>query len=381
MSNNTATMNSVGVDDLMLQMQIAQATLATLYILADPGTGKTSIDRQVAVQRLRKHGAEANYVYVNGSTKTAEFFGMSVPLVKNGSCDFYIAEWFRKLANMKHAHLCVDEFDKLSFRDQAPFLQLASERGIDGTRLGDGVTMSFLGNFRTNGNGSNGFSNIATNKGSVVHFRPEPHRVHQYLVAVGAHPWVTSYLLENPHRTNAFNPLNERNCTSRQWEWVSRNLSALMEISPNPSARHVVQTVATRVPDDVAQEFTIMTELQQQIVPTHEVFADPKGCRKPNTEDRGVHWLQVNTIASRAAGMKMNEKFNGLTRTQCKVAAFLYAERFAPEFLNAILPMIQSLPIDDPNYSPDKQAIPSQLMSHDILANKLRENARLIEEK
>ena len=378
--SSTHTLNSVGIDDLMLQMQIAQATLATLYILGDPGTGKTSIDRQVAVQRLRKHGAEANYVYVNGSTKTAEFFGMSVPLVKNGSCDFYIAEWFRKLANMKHAHLCVDEFDKLSFRDQAPFLQLASERGIDGTRLGDGVTLSFLGNFRTNGNGSNGFSNIATNKGSVVHFMPEPQRVWQYLVANGCHPWVTSYLLENPHRTNSFNPQSERNCTSRQWEWVSRNLQALLEINPNPSARHVVQTVATRVPDDVAQEFTIMTELQQQLVPAHEVFADPKRCRMPKSDDRGVHWLQVNTIASRAAGMKMNEKFNGMTRTQCKVAAFQYAERFAPEYLNAILPMVCMLPIDDPNYRADATSIPGALNTNKILIEKIRENARIIEE-
>jgi hypothetical protein len=213
---------TVGIDGLILQMQIAMATKSTLGILDNPGTGKTQIHKQLGLQWLRKHGApESNYIYVNAATKTAEFFGMSVPIVQNGTCDFFVAEWFRRINDLGPAIICYDEFDKLGFRDQTPFLQAITERAVDNVRLHDNVIQTVLGNFRTNGNGSQGVSNIVTNRCRTVHFRPEDNRVHAYLVAIGCHPWVTSFLLGNPNRTNDFRPDRERNCTSRQWEGVS----------------------------------------------------------------------------------------------------------------------------------------------------------------
>ena len=379
-----AVHNAVGIEDLYVQMKVSDATKSTLCVLGDPGTGKTSIRRQTALEWLRRQGApETNYIYVNAATKTAEFFGMSVPIIANNSCDFFVAEWFRRINDLGPAIICYDEFDKLGFRDQTPFLQAITERAVDNVRLHDNVVQTVLGNFRTNGNGSQGVSNIVTNRCRTVHFRPEDHRVHAYLVAIGCHPWVTSFLLGNPNRTNDFRPDRERNCTSRQWEGVSKDLYALQEMFPEPSSKHVVQTVASRVPDDVAQEFAIMTELQQVLVPFDVVMADPLNAPMPKSEDRGVHWLQVNTIASRAAGMKLKEKRNGMSRTACKTAAYQYAERFAPEFLNAIIPMITMPAIDDPVHGgKDVQMVPPQLHgdSAKILLDKLSQNRRIVEE-
>lgn len=376
---------TVGIDGLILQMQIAMATKSTLGILGNPGTGKTQIHKQLGLQWLRKHGApESNYIYVNAATKTAEFFGMSVPIVQNGTCDFFVAEWFKKLSSNGPAIVFFDELDKLSYRDQTPFLQVLSpERGVDSVKLPDNVHVAFAGNFRTNGNGVQGVSNIVCNRGRLVHFEPEPERVIEYFVGKGLHAWVIAHLVNNPHQINKFDPASDRNCTSRQWEGVSHDLSALFDIVQAPTSKQVVQTVAARLPDAVAQEFAIMTEIQSQLISFKHIMSDPKGAPMPQSQDRGVQWLQVSSVATRCASMKMDEQFEGMSRTKCRVAAFHYIQRFAPEFLQAALPQLLMVAVDDPSYTPGQQSIPLALHKegNTDLLDKIDANRRLITEE
>lgn len=362
-----STHNTVGIDSLLLQLEITRATGATLGILGDPGTGKTQIHRQHGLQWLRKqHAPESNYIYINAANKSAEFCGMSVPLVASGTCDFLVAEWFRRLIDVGPAMIFVDELDKLTARDQSPWLQLLAEKAIDNVRLPGHVHVDFAGNFRSNGNGSQGVTNIVHNRVRQVRFAPEPERVIGYFNAIKAHPWVISFLAQ---RTDLINPgfvaTQERNCSSRQWEGVSKDLYALHDVLRNPTAMQVVQTVATRIPDHIAQEFAIMTEHQSLLVPFEEVMADPRGCKMPDSGDRGVMWLQIHTIVSRAAGMRKAEKHQSaagpMGRNKCRVAAYRYAERFPPEFLQAVLPAILSPAIDDPDYTPGEQVVPIEL--------------------
>jgi len=354
------TLNTVGIADLYLQMKIADATRTTLCVMSDPGMGKTQIRRQTALEYLRSVGApECNYIYFNAGTKTAEFFGMSVPLVKNGTCDFITAEWVRKLAKAGPCVVCFDEFDKTpSYRDQMPYLQWLTEGGVDNIRL-DNCLTTVMGNFRTNGGGSAGISPIVMNRVRQVHYRPEDSAVLQYGVASGWHEWVTGYLMQNPSATNDYRADRPRNCSSRQWEGVSNDIKALFKVMPNATAREVVQTVATRVPDERAQEFGMFLQYSKDIVPFDVIVADPEGAPMPASEDRGVHWMQVNTAVSRAAGMRLKDKFNGMNRSQCITAAYRYVKRFAPEFLLATHRLMLTPAIDSKDYAPGATIFPS----------------------
>ena len=337
--------NTVSVAGLARQINISFKTNATTVVTGAPGSGKTKITAQIARNWLRQQGADPdkNYFYYNTSTKTVEWAGgIMMPDGKRG-CDQMIPSWIKRVPHT--SVIIFDEFDKLSQRDQLPFLQLLHEKAIDDYVLPKNVHIVVLANRLIDRGASSGLSTLIGNRCRTIAFAPTAQEVLDHYSRTGIHNMVYTYLHSNPNRINAYDPatVDGRNCTSRSWEAASDALKALGD---GAATADVLCTVACSVPDSDAQAFQMYNELGTKLIPLEVIFKDPHKCPVPDGKDKGLQYLQLNSAALHAASMKSDEKYLGMSRGKCKEQVYWYAKRFPAEFLWSVVPLIMSPPAD-----------------------------------
>lgn len=338
--------NVVSIAALARQLPISFKTNHTTVLSGPPGSGKTNVCRQIARDYLRSvYGVDPDqhFFYYNGATKTMEWSGGIMMPDGEGGCDQMIPGWFKRIPDK--AIVLIDELDKLSLRDQMPLLQILHEKSIDNVKLGSKVHFIVCVNRLTDRGGSSGLNPLLGNRCRNLAFTPKPDEVLMYFAQTGVHHMVYNYLQQNPNRINAYDTgtVDGRNCTSRSWEQASDALKCLGDGAPTFD---VLCTVAASVPDSDAQNFQLFNELGSELTSFADVMANPKKAKVPDKSNRGLQYLQVNMIASQAAGMKTGDKYQipgtqtFMTRGQCKEAAYWYAKRFPVEFLQAVVPLI-----------------------------------------
>lgn len=337
--------NVVSIAGLAKQIAISFKTAATTVVTGAPGSGKTKITAQISKNWLRNLGVDPDkhYFYYNTSTKTVEWAGgIMMPDGKRG-CDQMVPSWIKRVP--ANSVIIFDEFDKLSQRDQLPFLQLLHEKAVDDYQLPANVHIIVLANRLIDRGASSGLSTLIGNRCRTIAFSPSPSEVLDHYSRTGIHSMVYTYLHTNPNRINAYDAasVDGRNPTSRSWEAVSDALKALGDGAPT---NDVLCTVACSVPDSDAQAFQMYNELGTKLIPLNEIFLDPHKCRVPDGEDKGLQYLQLNSAAIHAASMKSDEKYLGMTRGKCKEQVYWYAKRFQTEFLWSVVPLIMSAASD-----------------------------------
>lgn len=359
--------NTVSITGMTRQLHISFKTGATSVVTGAPGSGKTQITAQIARNYLRTLGVdpEQHYFYYNTSTKTVEWAGgIMMPDGKRG-CDQMIPSWIKRIP--AKSVIVLDEFDKLSQRDQLPFLQLLHEKSIDDYRLPKEVHVIVLANRLIDRGASSGLSTLIGNRCRTVAFAPSPGEVLEHFMRTGMHPMVYTYLDKNPNRINAYDAATPdgRNCTSRSWEAASDALKALGE---GANTADVLCTVACSVPDSDAQAFQMYNEIGAGLISVDLIYKDPHKAPVPS-KDKALQYLQLNAVAIHAASLKSDEKYKGMTRGQCKEAVYWYAKRFPTEYLWSVIPMILS-PATDSQVQGNAQ-IPKGLAGTDAAAELL----------
>lgn len=360
--------NNVNIAGLLKQLLISFNTGATTVVTGAPGCGKTQITAQIARNYLQQQGVNPadHYFYYNTSTKTVEWAGgIMMPDGKRG-CDQMIPGWIKRIPET--SVLVLDEFDKLSQRDQLPFLQLLHEKSIDDFHLPKNVHIVVLANRLIDRGASSGLSTLIGNRCRTISFAPKSEEVLEHFMRSGIHPMVYTYLDKNPNRINAYDPntVDGRNCTSRSWEAASASLRALGE---RASTLDVLCTVACSVPDSDAQAFQMYNELGEQLVSIDLIYKDPHKAPIPSGDNKALQYLQLNTVAVHAASMKSGEKYLGMTRGKCKEQVYWYAKRFPAEYLWSVIPMILSAASDSPTQGGAQ--IPTSLGGTDAAAELL----------
>ncbi len=351
--------NTVNIAGLTKQVLISFATGATTVVTGAPGTGKTKITAQISKNYLRTLGVDPakHYFYYNTSTKTVEWAGgIMMPDGKRG-CDQMIPGWIKRVPN--NSVIVLDEFDKLSQRDQLPFLQLIHEKSVDDYHLPENVHILVLANRLIDRGASSGLSTLIGNRARTLAFSPRPEEVLEHYARIGIHRMVYTYLQANPNRINAYDPATTdgRNCTSRSWEASS---DALKILGDGSATSDVLCTVACSVPDHDAQAFQMYNELGSKLIPLEVIFKDPHKCPVPDKDDKALQYLQLNAVALHASSMKTTDTYLGMSRGKCKEQVYWYAKRFPAEFLWAVVPLIMSQAVDSPNNG--GHSIPSGLI-------------------
>jgi hypothetical protein len=315
--------NIVSIQDLRTQLLISFATNTTTIIEGQPGTGKTQVSRAIALEHLRSKGLnEDHYQYILAPTKTAEFAGgVMMPVDKVSR--LMIPEWITRLEPGMVVHL--DELDKVHVREQMIYLQLLHEGGIDGFQLPP-IHWIVTCNRAQDRGGSFGANVLLGNRARVVEFLPKPQEVLDYMIRSDFHPWIIAFLAQNQGRINEYDATRLRNNTSRSWEAASSALKALEQITPNPSPSLVVQTVAASVPDNIAVEFKLYSEVAHQLTSWDAVMKDPDNAPLPSSDNDaatlGLMWMQAAMVATTAT------KYGKMTG----VKAWTYLKRLPAEY-------------------------------------------------
>lgn len=349
--------NTVTVTSARKQLELSFRTGHTTVLEGEPGGGKTHVARQIARDYLRHvfHvDPESNFFYYNCATKTLEWAGGIMMPDGDGGCNQMVPGWFKNIPD--YSIIVMDEADKLSQRDQLPFLQIAHERSIDNVSLGKNVHIIMCVNRVTDGGSSSGLNNLLGNRVRRFVFKPSAVEALAFFGQSGMDPRLYTYLQQNPNKINCYDPKTPdgRNATSRSWMQASDALKALGD---GASVSDFMLTVSGSIPDHLTQECQLYCELGELLTPTHEIFRDPKNAKLPPKDNPGLMYLQVNAIATKAASMKSGDKYTfdelpvknrpaPMTRGQCKEAVYWYAKRMPSEYLNAVVPLILMPAVD-----------------------------------
>lgn len=325
-----ATLNRVGIRDLYDQLNLTLRVGTTTLIAEGPGgCGKTQIVKKACVASGRP------YFYVNAACRSPESVTGFVMPVGESMCGQVAPKWWFDLPENAIIHL--DEVDKAAHRDQAAYLEIIDTRSIDGRPLPRGVQFVVTCNRSIDRGGSQGLNPLYGNRSRTVEFFPDPDEVLTYFTTVGVNYMIQAYLRENPGHINQYDPGKLINATSRSWMNCSDHLNALGD---GANSRTIGITVASFVPDEMAQRLIIFAEMRDKLTPYEDIIKKGGKAKVPGDKSpdaRGLQYLQISMAAARAAGQQ-----TVADRNHHRFQVWQYSKNFAPEFVASVFPVMIS---------------------------------------
>lgn len=258
MANNSVvlnTMNHVKPSELAKALHFILDQGLVPYIEGPPGSAKSSIVHQVAVERKRK--------VIDRRLSQMEAVDLTGALFpSNGQTTWYPPDFFVRASKSPKEHLFFfDEYDKAPPEVQNASLGILLDRMIGDTRF-DGVDMILAGNRIEDRAGANRISTAARNRLVNLQIQHDPDDYIRYWVNNGFHHYVIAFCRYKPSAVNEFvlqsGSKEHRDkldavrqayafATPRSWEFVSKMYHGTMpqDLQPALLAGTIGEAMAT----------------------------------------------------------------------------------------------------------------------------------------
>ena len=250
-----------------------------VYLEGPPGTGKTSISKQVAEQM------GLPLIYQHAPTKLPEDFGLPWPDANSNSFHFRMLK-ILPLEGSEHPDEGIMLFDELAQAGadiQKILANMLWEREVHGHRIKPGWRFIATGNRMSDRAGANRILSHLRNRMITLDLDVEAEAWCDWAQEHGVDERIIAYLRFAPQHLNTFDANQEINATPRSW---AEGLSPILPLlTPD-----ILLETAKGIIGSVAPEFTGFLGLYGQLPSREEFLANPEQVvrRLPKNESGSV---------------------------------------------------------------------------------------------
>ena len=255
-------------EQLAATMQIIlRPNRMAVYLEGSPGTGKTSIAKQVA------QAMGLPLIYLHSPTKLPEDFGLPWPSPTDSSFSFRMLDNL-PLVGSKHPDEGIVLFDELA--QAGPDIQkiLANilwEKEVHGHTVKPGWRFIATGNRVSDRAGANRLLSHLRNRMISLTLDVDVEAWAYWAIKTGVDARIVAYLRSANQNLNNFDPNREINATPRAW---AEGVSPVLDLLPPENLLEVLQGAV----GGAAAEFLGFLRMHGTLPSRVEFLADPAGC-------------------------------------------------------------------------------------------------------
>ena len=302
-----------------------------LLVLGRPGVGKT----QITIATAERMGFAP--LAVVSSMYLPEFFsGHDIPVTQadgTSKVEQLVPALFEQVVALrektgKPVFLFQDEIDKCPDVIQAPLLQMVLEKRVGNVKLPADTYVCAAGNGEDDGSFSNPLSRALLNRFMVFDFAgPTQKEFERHAAKQAMHPVVQAFAAQHYDVVMSFDAAQERNCTPRSMEALSRALHS------DKMPHDMRMTVSSAcIGAEAAAKLEAMLTVYDNLTPLDDILKDPQGAPLPPPENLIAGFMTFSSLPQMLRRRVSEATANGETdvaalRKKMVMAGWTYAKR------------------------------------------------------
>lgn len=255
---------------------VPPADQSTLYIVGQPGVGKTSIIRQFIKEMTEKLGEPVGFKDVRLATvEPVDLRGILVPNEKTRIAEWYPPSNLPNAEDAEYGVLFVDELNKAIPMNHNAIANLLYDREIGEYKLPPRWVIVTAGNNMADKAGDQKLPTHLRNRLVAVNAKPDTDEWLKWAASANIHRAVTGYIQDVPGRLQDFDPKRPASPTCRAWQFVSDIM--YMELD-----QHIERAmIEGAIGEEAMVEFVQTLETQRNLPHAEDVFNNPTKAAVP----------------------------------------------------------------------------------------------------
>lgn len=274
----------------------------TVCIESSPGTGKTSIVRQVA----DKLGL--NYIEHHLPTMLVEDFG--IPVIGENTLRYTLPEWYPAIGSRhddgKGGILCFDDRNQASPDLQKVLANICQARTLHGVPLASGWTVVSTGNRQSDRAGANRVLSHLRNRETVLDMSVDTDDWSIWAMNAGINDMVRAFIRFKPSLLSDFDPQRDMNPTPRSWA------EGVAPIVGKVPAEAEFDVIKGSIGEGAATEFVAFMRVWRSMTQPDAILMNPTTAAVPT--EVSARYAVTMALADRANTKNIDRVFIFLDR-------------------------------------------------------------------